>query len=890
MTLKTSLIISGDSSGATKAVDELVAKLETAKTVAGGAAGPMAQLDQAQTQAATSARDGATAAGEQQEAQGRGAGAARDLAQAIDLGKVAQGAMAAAAREATGAQASYGQAMAQAADDSRKLAAANDDVAGGVGAVAEQLGEIQKAQTAAATGADAHTAAIEGLQGEIKTIVAEITGGATVFDAMADRGDAVAAALQKVADASGGATSGIDAAGESGKAAGVDIGELTDVTRDAASAAVEGGGKFAGMAGVLAGPVGAAIGIAISVGAELLAQVLATSNALDDEIEKLKQNAVQADLTRQANEAFSHTQAGLAADVRALTEDLNRQNDALKTNGELKNIKAKKKLADLQADPDGVRAQLADAKRDLALAGATAGSDPTGAQIVTDASRRVGEAQRAVNELDARVADARATVEKTRVALAQENAKVVGDAIAGINKKYDAEVARLAEVKNREIELGRQVGTATQRQFDDIERRRKAAVDAEEKRRQELDRKPLKPRVASIGSQVQSEQAADLLAIAQRYTGLSENRSGDRDQLKDLFAKANGQTIDPKITAWCAAFVNAVLATDGIKGTGSLSARSFLNFGEATSKPDKGDIVVSKRGDNAAQGHVGFYQGTDAKGRVLVLGGNTGDKVGTSAIDRSDILGFRKAPTASAQYGAEQKAAADASKELAQDLAQVTQRYLPATQAAKDYADELARIEKLSAAEKSKPGTGLTEAEASEAKAAIAATRDRRLADIALTPEAKAGADAKKSIDGVIASLQQEAVVRQALSPIDAAMIAHRKELADLAKVDPAAAEERATELRGAYEQAAAIDAVEEATHAAAQAQRQFRELALDAFNAIVIGAAGCGRCHQASGRDDRAGGAGGVAVRHRAARSVVARRRRAGRQRARQRPRRCGG
>lgn len=171
--------------------------------------------------------------------------------------------------------------------------------------------------------------------------------------------------------------------------------------------------------------------------------------------------------------------------------------------------------------------------------------------------------------------------------------------------------------------------------------------------------------------------------------------------------------------------MNSVLAATGIKGTGSLAARSFLGFGESTDKPNKGDIVVSRRGDNAAQGHVGFYQGTDAKGRVLVLGGNTGDKVGTSAIDRGDVLGFRRAPSASAQFGAEQKIAADALKQQAQDLEQVTAKYLPAVAAAKEYADELERIDRLAKSfDPTKAGSGLSPEQAAQARTAVAAVRD----------------------------------------------------------------------------------------------------------------------------------------------------------------------
>lgn len=149
-----------------------------------------------------------------------------------------------------------------------------------------------------------------------------------------------------------------------------------------------------------------------------------------------------------------------------------------------------------------------------------------------------------------------------------------------------------------------------------------------------------KRKLPNLGSQVVTERSAELLASAERYRGLNERN--DNATLQALFKQA-GETVDPKMTAWCAAFVNAVLATNGLPGTGNLSARSFLNYGEKTSAPVPGDIVVSKRGKNAAEGHVGFFQGVDAKGNILVLGGNTADKVGTQRVARSDVLGFRRA-------------------------------------------------------------------------------------------------------------------------------------------------------------------------------------------------------------------------------------------------------
>jgi uncharacterized protein (TIGR02594 family) len=109
---------------------------------------------------------------------------------------------------------------------------------------------------------------------------------------------------------------------------------------------------------------------------------------------------------------------------------------------------------------------------------------------------------------------------------------------------------------------------------------------------------------------------------------------------------------------WCAAFVNAVLATEGLHGTGKLNAKSFLGWGQETNDPKPGDIVVLNRGRNPAEGHVGFFAGFDAKGNVKVTGGNQGDEVSTDTFSKKDVVGFRRAPDAADAYAAEAAIAA----------------------------------------------------------------------------------------------------------------------------------------------------------------------------------------------------------------------------------------
>lgn len=157
---------------------------------------------------------------------------------------------------------------------------------------------------------------------------------------------------------------------------------------------------------------------------------------------------------------------------------------------------------------------------------------------------------------------------------------------------------------------------------------------------------------ATISDEIQARVRADLNSTAARYTGMHEGQ--DRGALQALFREAN-MNVDPAIVKWCAAFVNAVLATNGLPGTGKLNARSFLDYGQKTDDPKAGDIVVLRRGKNPDEGHVGFFQGFDAKGNVRVLGGNQSHAVNTQTFSRRDVLGFRSAPDPSEAYAQEQK-------------------------------------------------------------------------------------------------------------------------------------------------------------------------------------------------------------------------------------------
>jgi uncharacterized protein (TIGR02594 family) len=88
-----------------------------------------------------------------------------------------------------------------------------------------------------------------------------------------------------------------------------------------------------------------------------------------------------------------------------------------------------------------------------------------------------------------------------------------------------------------------------------------------------------------------------------------------------------------------------VLAAAGVEGTGSLLARSFLDWGQEGYRPDVGDIVVFSRPPTDWQGHVGFFINSEVIDGVeyyRVLGGNQSDRVSIDLYPVSRLLSIRK--------------------------------------------------------------------------------------------------------------------------------------------------------------------------------------------------------------------------------------------------------
>lgn len=133
--------------------------------------------------------------------------------------------------------------------------------------------------------------------------------------------------------------------------------------------------------------------------------------------------------------------------------------------------------------------------------------------------------------------------------------------------------------------------------------------------------------------------------LAQQDLGTWEWADGHNPKVVQYFADVGHSWVKDDETAWCAAFVGAMIERSGGNSTRKLNARSYLEWGEPVELADaqEGDIVVFSRGDpNGWQGHVGFFvKRVDT--HIEVLGGNQSNQVNKQRYPVSRLLSIRRA-------------------------------------------------------------------------------------------------------------------------------------------------------------------------------------------------------------------------------------------------------
>jgi len=134
--------------------------------------------------------------------------------------------------------------------------------------------------------------------------------------------------------------------------------------------------------------------------------------------------------------------------------------------------------------------------------------------------------------------------------------------------------------------------------------------------------------------------------LARADEGTWEWAEGHNPKVVRYFADVGHSWVKDDETAWCAAFVGAMLKRAGMPHTGKLNARSYLDWGEEVALDDaqEGDVVVFWRGTpDGWQGHVGFFV-RRAGASIEVLGGNQANQVNVKRYPVDRLLGVRRAP------------------------------------------------------------------------------------------------------------------------------------------------------------------------------------------------------------------------------------------------------
>ncbi len=141
----------------------------------------------------------------------------------------------------------------------------------------------------------------------------------------------------------------------------------------------------------------------------------------------------------------------------------------------------------------------------------------------------------------------------------------------------------------------------------------------------------------------------DLLAEALKYQGLRENIGGKSNPvILDWYKELGMGGIKDSISiAWCGTFIAICAKRSGRKWIqpkdNFMLARNWAKFAGSTklARPAVGAVVVFWRGSPKGwQGHVGIIVGKDARGNLMVIGGNQSNMCKISPYTTERVIGY----------------------------------------------------------------------------------------------------------------------------------------------------------------------------------------------------------------------------------------------------------
>lgn len=136
-----------------------------------------------------------------------------------------------------------------------------------------------------------------------------------------------------------------------------------------------------------------------------------------------------------------------------------------------------------------------------------------------------------------------------------------------------------------------------------------------------------------------SPVAPPWLANAEKHVGLAEIPGKDTAPTIRRWLLALKAWWQDDETPWCGVYVAEAMREAGMPLPQHwYRAKGWLDWGYKLDAPVFGCVVIFER---EGGGHVGFAVGRNADGRLLVLGGNQGNRVSVAPFDQSRVIGYR---------------------------------------------------------------------------------------------------------------------------------------------------------------------------------------------------------------------------------------------------------
>lgn len=126
---------------------------------------------------------------------------------------------------------------------------------------------------------------------------------------------------------------------------------------------------------------------------------------------------------------------------------------------------------------------------------------------------------------------------------------------------------------------------------------------------------------------------------AKKYEGLKEvPGAGNNPTIVNWLVRIKAWWRDD-LTPWCGTYLGGVFLAVGLAiPKAAYRAMAWLEWGRKLESPAYGCVVIF---DRKGGGHVGFVVGRDARGRLLVLGGNQKDAVRVDPFEMDRVKGYR---------------------------------------------------------------------------------------------------------------------------------------------------------------------------------------------------------------------------------------------------------